>query len=76
MTDKLLHLETCALVVIVAALFINVWWAGLLGLAVGIGKEVWDKCHGGVPSWLDLLADVAGVVVGMGISWLSIVMFV
>ena len=74
--DKLLHAESCALIVIVAALFINFWWAGLLGLAAGIGKEIWDKHHGGVPSWLDLLFDVIGVIVGMIIGWLSIVLFV
>lgn len=76
MRDKLLHAETCALIVIVAALFINVWWAGLLGLAFGIGKEIWDKHNGGVPSWLDLLADIVGCAVGMTVGWLSIVMFV
>ena len=64
-SDKLLHAESCALIVIVAALFINVWWAGLLGLACGIGKEVWDKYRGGVPSWSDLLADAVGIVAGV-----------
>ncbi|MBR6270156.1 MAG: hypothetical protein IKR30_06280 [Bacteroidales bacterium] len=76
MRDKLLHAETCAMIVIVAALFINVWWAGLLGLAAGIGKEVWDKYHNGVPSWCDLLADAVGITAGMVISWLSLVLFV
>lgn len=74
--DGLLHIESCALLVIVLSLGLPVWAASVLGLLVGIGKEVWDGCHGGVPSWHDVFCDCIGVAFGALVGWLSIVMFV
>lgn len=62
--DSLLHAETCALIAVVAGLLLPWWGAGLVALAAGIGKELWDREHGGVPSWSDVLWDVAGVIAG------------
>ena len=65
--NDLLHIESCALIVIVLLLFLPWWAACPLTLLVGIGKELWDKEHGGVPSWSDIVFDLIGIVVGMGI---------
>lgn len=62
--DGLLHMETCALIVIVSGLFIPWWWAGVIGIFAGIGKELWDKHHDGVASWHDVFCDLCGVVAG------------
>ena len=62
--DSLLHAETCALIAVVTGLLLPWWGAGLVALAAGIGKELWDREHGGVPSWSDVLWDVAGVIAG------------
>ena len=75
-SDKLLHAETCALITIIASLFLPVWAGALIAIALGVGKEIWDKHHGGVPSWLDLLADIVGTCIGSLVAWLNIALFV
>lgn len=70
--DGLLHIESCALLVIVLSLGLPVWAAALIGLAVGVGKEVWDRFHGGVPSWHDVFCDIIGVAVGSLVGWVAI----
>lgn len=67
--DGLLHMETCALIVIVAGLAVPWWVAGLVGLCAGIGKELWDKRHNGVPSWHDVICDCIGILLGMAIAF-------
>lgn len=62
--DKIVHCETCALIVIIGAHFLPLWAGVLIAAVAGIGKEVWDIWHG-VPSWLDLLADVVGIAIGI-----------
>lgn len=71
--DHILHAETAALIAIVVSLFLP-WWVGAtVALVASIGKEVWDKYHGGVPSWADLGADLIGVGFGSLLAWLTIV---
>jgi hypothetical protein len=62
--DGLLHLETCALIVLAFSLFLPWWIAGLVSLAAGIGKEIWDRKHG-VCDWHDVVCDLIGVVIGI-----------
>lgn len=38
--------------------------AGILTFVVGAGKELWDRDHGGHPSWRDLAIDIAGGAAG------------
>ncbi len=40
------------------------WTAGATTLAVGVGKELWDRRAGRVFSWRDLAADAAGGATG------------
>jgi len=63
--NDLLHVESCALLALLLLAFLPWWAACSATLAVGIGKEVYDKEHGGVPSWSDLLCDCAGVALGI-----------
>lgn len=69
--NDLLHIESCALIVVALGCFLPWWAAGLIALAAGIGKELWDKYHGGVPSWGDVAWDAAGVLVGVGLVLLK-----
>lgn len=66
--DSLLHAETSALLCIVLGLLLPWWSAGSIAILAGIGKELWDREHGGVPSWNDLFWDVIGVIVGVIIT--------
>ena len=70
--DKILHAETAALIVIVVSILCP-WFVGAaIAVSASIGKEIWDKYHGGVPSWADLVADLIGVGFGILIALLSI----
>lgn len=66
--DSLLHAETSALLCIVLALLLPWWGAAIAALAAGVGKELWDKRHGGVSSWNDILWDAVGVTAGVLIT--------
>lgn len=63
--DKLLHFCVSALIAVAVGVVLPWWAAGLVALGIGIGKEVWDKYHNGVPSWADFGADALGVLCGM-----------
>ena len=63
-SDKIMHFETSALLVIIFNLFLPLWISGSLAFLVGVLKEVWDIKHG-VASWSDVLADLLGVSVGV-----------
>lgn len=72
--DGLLHFETCALIAFVVAAFLP-WWSGGIAAAVaGIGKELWDKTHGGKFEGHDLICDGVGAVLGMVISLIGILL--
>ena len=75
-SDKLLHAETCALIVIIASLFLPLAAGVLIAVVLSFVKEVWDKYHGGVASILDLLADFVGTGIGALVAWLNIALFV
>ena len=64
--DKLRHIIVSAIIAVVLNLILPWWVAGLLTLAIGVGKEVYDKLSGkGHAEWKDLVADVVGVVIGI-----------
>ena len=61
--DLLLHFEVSALICLLLCIFLSSWAAGLITLAIGIGKEIYDKYKAsGFDLW-DLLADLIGVLV-------------
>lgn len=69
--DGLLHIETCALIVIALKPFMPLWFAAAIAAAAGILFELWEKKHGGVASWHDVICDMGGVILGTGIILLS-----
>lgn len=70
--DKIVHAETCALIVVIASLLIPWWWAAVVALAAGVGKEIWDASRGGCASWADIGADLIGIAGGSFLAWLTI----
>ncbi len=67
--DGLLHIESCALIAAACGLFLPWWLAGVISLAAGAGKEIWDIRHG-VASWHDMICDLIGVAIGTILTWL------
>lgn len=63
--DGLLHGESCALLFLVFALFMPLGWAVAATVVVAILVELWQKKHGGVASWHDVVCDLGGVVLGV-----------
>lgn len=67
--DRLLHFLVEVIIVLVLAMYgVPVWLAAVIGLAVGIVKEIIDAKNGGMFDIIDLMADVAGI----GFAWLVI----
>lgn len=61
--DLLLHFEVSVLICLLLCIFLPSWVAGVITLAVGIGKEIYDKYYTtGFDLW-DLLADLIGILV-------------
>lgn len=69
MIDKYLHCAVSALLVIIFSIFLPLWAAILITLAVGIGKEyivdLWIRQT--KADWWDILADCCGVILGIWI---------
>lgn len=64
--DKLKHIVVSAIICVALNLFLPRWVAAILTLAIGVGKEVYDKVTGkGHPEWKDLLADLIGILIGV-----------
>lgn len=60
--DKLKHVVVSAIMAVALNLILPWWVAGLITLAIGVGKEVYDKVTGkGHPEWKDLVADLIGI---------------
>lgn len=62
--DGLLHITVSALLVIAISVLLPVWLSALIALAIGIGKEIWDKYHGGACNWHDIICDCIGLAIG------------
>ena len=64
--DKYKHIVVSAIIAVTLNLFLPWWGAALITLAIGIGKEVYDKVRGkGYAEWKDLLADLVGILIGI-----------
>ena len=64
--DKYKHVVVSAIIAVVLNLFLPWWAAGLVALAIGVGKEVYDKVSGkGHAEWKDLIADCIGILIGV-----------
>lgn len=66
-TDGVLHI-VCSTAIILECRRWGMprWAAGLTSLAIGAGKEIYDKVSKkGTPSWKDIGCDLLGTVVGL-----------
>ena len=64
-SDKVMHVETCALIAVVAKRCSGCVVIGAaVALGVGLLKELYDVAAGGVLDWKDVAADAVGAVVG------------
>lgn len=64
--DKYKHVVVSAIIAVALNLFLPWWVAALITLAIGVGKEVYDKVSGkGCAEWEDLLADLVGILIGI-----------
>lgn len=64
--DKYKHIVVSAIIAVALNLVLPWWVAAILTLAIGVGKEVYDKVTGkGHPEWKDLVADLVGILIGV-----------
>ena len=67
-TDKVMHVETCALIAVVAK---RCTGSAVIGAAVAFGvgllKELYDAATGEEFDWRDVAADAVGAVFGASI---------
>lgn len=64
-SDKVMHVETCALIAVVAKRCSgSVVIGAAVALGVGLLKELYDVATGEVFDWKDVAADAVGAVVG------------
>lgn len=64
-TDKVMHLEACALISSVVSVYVhNVLIGAIAAIVVGVLKELYDKSTGEEFDWKDLAADVVGAEFG------------
>lgn len=62
--DGLLHILVSALLVVAISVVLPVWLSLLIALAIGIGKELYDRTHKGACTWHDVICDVIGLAIG------------
>lgn len=74
--DKLLHFSISAVLTVLLSLLIGFEVATLIVIAIGVGKELWDRyIRDKVFSVPDLIADGSGIVIGLVIfSLIKVVM--
>lgn len=64
--DGMAHVILSALICGVLNLFLPWELAAMITLAVGIGKELYDRISGkGCSEWKDILCDIVGILIGV-----------
>ena len=65
-SDGMSHVILSAIIAVTLNLLLPWWVAGVIALAIGVGKEIYDKVSGkGHAEWKDLLADLVGILIGV-----------
>jgi len=59
--DKILHFLMCFFLLTIFATFLPPLIAAFLVAFIGVLKEIWDTKF----SWLDILADILGIVIAL-----------
>ena len=70
-TDRLLHYFVCWALFLTFRLVLPSWGAAVAVAVIGILKEVVDAFRGHGFDIIDFCADVAGILTGWILSWLS-----
>lgn len=68
--DKRQHFGYSFVLLLLAALWLNLWSAVSLVLLIGLVKEVWDHFWGSGFCWIDMAANVLGILVALPCVWL------
>lgn len=72
-TDGWLHILVSCTIVFALEWHRPVWVVPVIAIAIGIGKEIYDKVSGkGTPEWHDLICDVIGIAIGMAFLGLNL----
>lgn len=66
-TDGLLHIAYSGLIMVFFASFLPMWCAIAITMAIGVGKEIYDKYTGGSVELHDVICDVLGIALGAAI---------
>lgn len=69
--DRLLHYFVCWALMLTGALVLPAWGAAVAVLAIGFLKEVVDIFRGSGFDIFDFIADIAGILTGWFVLWLS-----
>ena len=65
-SDGMAHVILSALICAVLNLFLPWWVAGLITLAIGVGKELYDRISGkGCSEVKDIVCDIVGIIIGI-----------
>jgi len=65
MEDKLLHFYVSLTLMILLGLFLGITLGVLLTLLLGFFKEIYDRFYGTGFDWLDMLANIIGIGIGL-----------
>jgi hypothetical protein len=63
--DKLLHLLMEFFIMVILGRFIGIFWALLIGMGLGFGKEACDQLKYQGWDWNDLIADGIGIALAI-----------
>lgn len=64
-TDGMKHFILSATMTAILSLVLPWYWAALITLAAGLGKEVYDRVSGrGMAEWKDVVCNIAGTIIG------------
>lgn len=67
--DKRQHFAYSFVMLLLAAVWFNLWGAALLVLLIGLVKEVWDHFWGSGFCWIDMAANVLGIIGALPCAW-------
>lgn len=64
--DGMKHFILSCTLTALLALALPSWVAALVVLAIGLGKEIYDRVSGrGCAEWKDVLFNLCGIIIGM-----------
>ena len=65
-SDGMQHVILSSLIASVLSLVLPWWFAGIITLMVGVGKEIYDERSGkGCAEWKDIVCDIIGILIGV-----------